>query len=86
MNPRCMREAIRIAITKMRANCCGPVGAVVVREGENGGRGRKQVSCTHLTKERILHEHGNAGQLTQETPLTFIHPGSLWQVRVSLCS
>lgn len=42
-----MREAIRISITKMRANCGGPFGAVVVRKGKIVGRGWNQVTSTN---------------------------------------
>lgn len=42
-----MREAIRISIAKMRANCGGPFGAVVVRKGKIVGRGWNQVTSTN---------------------------------------
>lgn len=42
-----MREAIRISIRKMRANCGGPFGAVVVRKGKIVGRGWNQVTSTN---------------------------------------
>jgi len=42
-----MREAIRISIAKMRANCGGPFGAVVVRNGKIVGRGWNQVTSTN---------------------------------------
>ena len=42
-----MREAIRISISKMRANCGGPFGAVVVRNGRIIGRGWNQVTSTN---------------------------------------
>ena len=42
-----MREAIRISISKMRANRGGPFGAVVVREGKIVGRGWNQVTSTN---------------------------------------
>jgi len=42
-----MREAIRISIAKMRANCGGPFGAVVVRNGRIVGRGWNQVTSTN---------------------------------------
>ena len=42
-----MREAIRISIAKMRANCGGPFGAVVVRKGKIIGRGWNQVTSTN---------------------------------------
>ena len=42
-----MRAAIRISITKMRANCGGPFGAVVVRKGNIVGRGWNQVTSTN---------------------------------------
>ncbi len=38
-----MREAIRLSLSKMRANCGGPFGAVVVRQGKIVGRGWNQV-------------------------------------------
>jgi guanine deaminase len=42
-----MREAIRISIEKMRDNCGGPFGAVVVRNGKIVGRGWNQVTSTN---------------------------------------
>ncbi len=42
-----MRAAIRISIAKMRANCGGPFGAVVVRKGKIVGRGWNQVTSTN---------------------------------------
>ncbi len=39
MNEKFMREAIRLSIAKMRGNCGGPFGAVVVRKGRIVGRG-----------------------------------------------
>lgn len=42
-----MREAIRISIAKMRANCGGPFGAVVVRNGRIVGRGWNEVTSTN---------------------------------------
>jgi guanine deaminase len=42
-----MQEAIRISISKMRANCGGPFGAVVVRDGKIVGRGWNQVTSTN---------------------------------------
>ena len=42
-----MREAIRISLTKMRANCGGPFGAVVVRQGKIVSRGWNQVTSTN---------------------------------------
>ncbi len=42
-----MREAIRISLAKMRANCGGPFGAVVVRQGKIVGRGWNQVTSTN---------------------------------------
>ncbi len=42
-----MRAAIRISIAKMRANCGGPFGAVVVRQGKIVGRGWNQVTSTN---------------------------------------
>ena len=42
-----MREAIRISMAKMRANCGGPFGAVVVRKGKIVGRGWNQVTSTN---------------------------------------
>jgi len=47
MNQKLMREAIRISIAKMRANCGGPFGAVVVRKGKVVGRGWNQVTSTN---------------------------------------
>lgn len=42
-----MRAAIRISLAKMRANCGGPFGAVVVRKGRIVGRGWNQVTSTN---------------------------------------
>ena len=42
-----MREAIRISRAKMRANCGGPFGAVVVHRGKIVGRGWNQVTSTN---------------------------------------
>jgi tRNA(Arg) A34 adenosine deaminase TadA len=42
-----MRAAIRLSLSKMRANCGGPFGAVVVREGRIVGRGWNQVTSTN---------------------------------------
>ena len=42
-----MRAAIRISLSKMRANCGGPFGAVVVRRGKIVGRGWNQVTSTN---------------------------------------
>ena len=39
-----MREAIRISLAKMRTNCGGPFGAVVVRKDKIVGRGWNQVT------------------------------------------
>src|SRR5436189_4889487 len=47
MKPKFMREAIRISVARMRANCGGPFGAVVVRKGKIVGRGWNQVTSTH---------------------------------------
>ena len=47
MNPRFMREAIRISLTKMRGNHGGPFGAVVVWQGKIVGRGGNQVTSKH---------------------------------------
>jgi len=42
-----MRAAIRLAQAKMRANCGGPFGAVVVRHGKIIARGWNQVTSTN---------------------------------------
>jgi len=42
-----MRAAIRLARLKMRANCGGPFGAVVVRHGKIIARGWNQVTSTN---------------------------------------
>lgn len=47
MNKKFMREAIRISLAKMRTNCGGPFGAVVVRQGKIVGRGWNQVTSTN---------------------------------------
>jgi len=47
MNPKFMREAIRISLEKMRRNHGGPFGAVVVRRGRIVGRGWNEVTSTN---------------------------------------
>ena len=42
-----MKEAIRLSLAKMRENCGGPFGAVVVRNGKIIGRGWNQVTSTN---------------------------------------
>ena len=42
-----MRAAIQLSLSKMRANCGGPFGAVVVRKGKIVGRGWNQVTSTN---------------------------------------
>ena len=42
-----MRAAIRLSLSKMRANCGGPFGAVVVRHGKIVGRGWNRVTSTN---------------------------------------
>jgi len=42
-----MRAAIRLSLSKMRANCGGPFGAVVVRKGKVVGRGWNQVTSAN---------------------------------------
>ena len=42
-----MREAIRLSLVKMRGNCGGPFGAVVVRAGKIVGRGWNRVTSTN---------------------------------------
>jgi tRNA(Arg) A34 adenosine deaminase TadA len=42
-----MRAAIRLSLAKMRANCGGPFGAVVVRNGKIIARGWNQVTSTN---------------------------------------
>jgi tRNA(Arg) A34 adenosine deaminase TadA len=42
-----MRAAIRLSVAKMRAQCGGPFGAVVVRRGRIVGRGWNQVTSTN---------------------------------------
>lgn len=42
-----MQVAIRLSRSKMRANCGGPFGAVVVRAGKIVGRGWNQVTSTN---------------------------------------
>jgi tRNA(Arg) A34 adenosine deaminase TadA len=39
MKEKFMREAIRLSLSKMRGNCGGPFGAVVVQKGKIIGRG-----------------------------------------------
>jgi tRNA(Arg) A34 adenosine deaminase TadA len=47
MQPEFMRAAIRLSLAKMRANCGGPFGAIVVRHGKIIGRGWNQVTSTN---------------------------------------
>jgi tRNA(Arg) A34 adenosine deaminase TadA len=47
MKSKLMRAAIHISLAKMRANCGGPFGAVVVRRGKIVGRGWNQVTSTN---------------------------------------
>jgi guanine deaminase len=47
MKEQFMRAAIRLSLSKMRANCGGPFGAVVVRRGKVVGRGWNQVTSTN---------------------------------------
>jgi guanine deaminase len=47
MRQKFMREAIRISLLKMRANCGGPFGCVIVRKGKIVGRGWNQVTSTN---------------------------------------
>jgi len=47
MQAQFMRAAIRLSLSKMRANCGGPFGAVVVRRGRIIGRGWNQVTSTN---------------------------------------
>ncbi len=42
-----MRAAIGLSLSKMRGNCAGPFGAVVVRQGKIVGRGWNQVTSTN---------------------------------------
>ena len=42
-----MRAAIRLSLAKMRANCGGPFGAVVVRNGKIIARGWNRVTSTN---------------------------------------
>jgi guanine deaminase len=47
MDETFMREAIRLSQVKMRENCGGPFGAVVVRAGKIAGRGWNRVTSTN---------------------------------------
>jgi tRNA(Arg) A34 adenosine deaminase TadA len=47
MKEQFMRAAIRLSLSKMRANCGGPFGAVVVRKGKIVGRGWNQVTSSN---------------------------------------
>ena len=47
MQSEFMRAAIRLSLGKMRANCGGPFGAVVVRQGKIIARGWNQVTSTN---------------------------------------
>jgi len=47
MQSKFMRAAIQLSRTKMRANCGGPFGAVVVRRGKIIARGWNQVTSTN---------------------------------------
>src|SRR5271156_3767835 len=47
INEDFMREAIRLSLAKMRGNCGGPFGAVVVRKGKIIGRGWNRVTSAN---------------------------------------
>src|ERR1700677_4272883 len=47
MKEQFMRAAIRLSLSKMRANCGGPLCAVVGRPGKVVGRGWNQVTSTN---------------------------------------
>jgi tRNA(Arg) A34 adenosine deaminase TadA len=47
MKEKFMRAAIGLSLSKMRGNCGGPFGAVVVRQGKIVGRGWNQVTSTN---------------------------------------
>src|SRR5882757_2338084 len=47
MKEKYMRAAIQLSLSKMRANCGGPFGAVVVRNGKVVGRGWNQVTSSN---------------------------------------
>jgi len=47
MNDQFMAEAIRLSRIKMRTNCGGPFGAVIVRQGKIIARGWNQVTSTN---------------------------------------
>lgn len=47
MKGKFMREAIRLSRSKMRADCGGPFGAVVVRNGKIVGRGWNRVTSAN---------------------------------------
>jgi guanine deaminase len=47
MHSKFMRQAIRISLAKMRANCGGPFGAVIVKNGRVVGKGWNQVTTTN---------------------------------------
>ncbi|MEI6198039.1 MAG: nucleoside deaminase [Verrucomicrobiota bacterium] len=47
MQEKFMRAAILLSHLKMKANCGGPFGAVVVRKGKIVGRGWNQVTSTN---------------------------------------
>jgi guanine deaminase len=47
MKTRFMREAIRLSLSKMRGNCGGPFGAIVVRKGKIIGRGWNRVTSAN---------------------------------------
>ena len=42
-----MREAIRLSLSKMRGNCGGPFGAIVVRKNKIVGRGWNRVTSAN---------------------------------------
>jgi guanine deaminase len=47
MKEKFMREAIRLSLSKMRGNCGGPFGAVVVHNGKIVGRGWNRVTSAN---------------------------------------
>ena len=68
MNAEFMRAAIRLSRAKMRANCGGPFGAVVVREGRIIARGWNRVTSA---KDPTAHAEITAIRAACKTLKTF---------------
>jgi tRNA(Arg) A34 adenosine deaminase TadA len=62
MNQKFMREAIRLSLSKMRANHGGPFGAIVIRKNKIVGRGWNKVTSAN---DPTAHAEVTAGRSAQ---------------------